>query len=74
MPMTEQPPTSTRGIVALIAAALLAWGLLHAVGAVQLNGNPWRGVVVLGCVALFLGSWLMLLWNRGRRAAPPDRR
>lgn len=50
--------------------ALLAWGVFHAVGAYRLNHNPWRGLVVLACSLVFLGSWALLLAWRARREEP----
>jgi len=44
-----------------ITLAVAAWGLFHAVGAYLLNHNPWRAVVVLGAVGLFLAFWWVLL-------------
>lgn len=51
-----------------IMTGLLLWGVVHAVGAVRLNENPWRGVVVLACCAGFIGAWLLLLQARSRRS------
>ena len=49
--------------------AVLAWGTWLAIGAVGYNNNPWRGVMVLGSVVVFLGGWLLLLWGRQRLAS-----
>jgi len=49
--------------------AIVVWGCLHAVGAWQLNHDPRRLLVVLGCVAGFLGFWLAMLAARRRRLA-----
>jgi CHASE2 domain-containing sensor protein len=48
-------------------AGILAWGLVHALGAWTLNHDARRPVVVLACVAAFLGFWLVLLAARRRR-------
>ena len=45
------------------------WGCIHAVGAWRLNHDPRRMLVVLGCVAAFLGFWLVMLSVRRRRLA-----
>lgn len=54
----------------LITLGVVLWGLFHAFGAYTLNHNPWRAVVVLGCVAIFLGSWWTLLASAARRPPP----
>jgi len=67
-------------VILLIVVAVLAWGVFHAVGAYTLNHNPWRAVMVVGCVAAFLGFWgAMLTARRARlrregqsRRQPPD--
>lgn len=53
----------------LITAGVALWGLFHAVGAYSLNHNPWRGVVVVAAVALFLGFWWAMLASAARRKA-----
>jgi CHASE2 domain-containing sensor protein len=40
---------------------IVAWGLFHAIGAWRLNHDPRRLLVVLACVAAFLGFWLTML-------------
>ena len=50
-----------------IVGAVAVWGAVLAVGAWRLNHNVWRTVVVLGCVAAFLGFWGMMLAIRARR-------
>jgi len=57
----------TRWIIPAIAAAVLAWGVFHAVGAYLLNKNPWRPVMVLVCVAAYLGFWGLMLASRRAR-------
>ena len=50
---------------------IVIWGLFHAVGAWRLNHDPRRMLVVLGCVAAFLGFWLVMLASWRRRHARP---
>jgi hypothetical protein len=71
--MTEprQNDPTQRWIVWLVAA-LAAWGLYHAVGAFMFNKDVRRGLVVLGCMALFLGFWLCLLMVRKKRRTRND--
>ncbi len=65
---------SSRWALAAIMLAVLAWGTWLAVGAVGYNGNPWRGVMVLGTVVAFLGGWLLLLAQRHRSIGSSKRR
>ena len=67
----SDPPKSNRWIYALIIAGLVGWGLYHAVGAYLFNHNPWRGVVVMACFALFIACWLLLLRTLKPRANSP---
>jgi hypothetical protein len=55
-------------IIRWIMVGIVAWGLFHAIGAWRLNHDPRRMLVVLGCVAAFLGFWLTMLaaWRRAR--------
>jgi protein-S-isoprenylcysteine O-methyltransferase Ste14 len=55
------------GVISLIVLSVLAWGVFHAVGAYTLNHNPWRAVMVVGCVAAFLGFWGAMLASRRAR-------
>ncbi len=50
-----------RYAIPLIVLAVVGWGIFHAVGAYQFNHNPLRGVVVMVCVAGYLGIWMLLL-------------
>ncbi len=65
---------TTRHALIGIMLAVLAWGVFHALGAMQLNGNPWRAVVVLTCSIGFIGFWWLMLTIRdeagGRREKP----
>jgi len=47
--------------------SVLTWGVFHAVGAYTLNHNPWRAVMVVGCVVAFLGFWGAMLASRRTR-------
>jgi drug/metabolite transporter (DMT)-like permease len=62
---------SPRLILAAIMLALLAWAGYIAAGsywvARENNSNPWRGVIVLLSMAVFLGFWLLALWVQSRR-------
>jgi ABC-type transport system involved in Fe-S cluster assembly fused permease/ATPase subunit len=62
-----RPAMSQRNLLLLIMGGLVAWSLYVAIGAYMYNYNPWRVVVILGCTAVFLGFWLLALWNRKRR-------
>lgn len=61
------PRSTPYRIIAGLSAAILAWGVYHAIGAWQLNHNPLRAVVVLACVLAFLGFWMTMLAVRQRR-------
>jgi hypothetical protein len=50
-----------------LVAALAVWGLYLAVGAFRFNHDVWRGVVVFGCMAAFLGFWLVMMKLRRNR-------
>ena len=65
-PAKPTPPGAER-IIAGIMAAIVVWGLFHAVGAWTLNHDARRPLIVLACVAAFLGFWLALLAARRRR-------
>jgi hypothetical protein len=62
-------------LFAAIASGVAVWGLAHAIGAGYLGAshNPWRGLVVLACVATFLACWgLLVLTQRPRRRSRPS--
>jgi hypothetical protein len=67
---TERPPVSPRLILALIMGGMVVWGAYVALGAYLYNYNPWRGLIVMACVGLFLGFWLLMLWLQGRAKKP----
>lgn len=54
-------------VINLIMGCVLAWGAFHALGAYLLNYNPLRPLIVLGCVAVFLGFWSLMLSARAAR-------
>ena len=64
------PPLSPRLLFALIMGGMVLWGAYVALGAYLYNYNPWRGVIVMVCVGLFLGFWLLLLWTQSRHKRP----
>jgi hypothetical protein len=51
-------------IIGLIMGALVLWAAYLAIGAYRYNLNPWRGVLVAGSMAVFLGFWLLMLWTQ----------
>jgi hypothetical protein len=57
----------SRRLIVLLAAALAAWGLYHAVGAFLFNHDVRRGLVVFACMGAFLGWWLLLVRYRAKR-------
>lgn len=64
---------SHRLIYISIMAAVLVWGGVLAIGAYLYNHNPWRPIVVMGCVLAFLGFWgLMLVSRRARLGRQED--
>ncbi|HVU88305.1 MAG TPA: hypothetical protein VHD36_13375 [Pirellulales bacterium] len=65
----QKPASSLRWVLPLIAVAVAAWGVFHAVGAYQLNHNWARPLMVLGCVAAYLGFWGLMLRSRRARLA-----
>ncbi len=65
------PQPDAERIIRWIMLGIVIWGLFHAVGAWRLNHDPRRMLVVLGCVAAFLGFWLVMLASWRRRHARP---
>ncbi len=63
----QQSSFSPRLALAVIMVALVLWAGYVAVGAYWYNMNPWRGVIVLATMAVFLGFWLLALWTQSRR-------
>jgi hypothetical protein len=68
---TPTPPGAER-ILRWIMLGILVWGSVHALGAWTLNHDARRPVVVLACVASFLGFWIALLAGRRRRLSKTD--
>jgi CHASE2 domain-containing sensor protein len=66
---TSQSPPGAERILTWIMVALVAWGLFHAAGAWMLNHDARRPLIVIACMAAFLGFWLALLASRKRRLA-----
>ncbi|HEY2894566.1 MAG TPA: hypothetical protein VGJ16_10150 [Pirellulales bacterium] len=66
MSMPQQPLSPTK-LLALIMGALALWGVYVAIGAYLYNRNPWRPLIVLASVGIFLGIWMLLLWGQSRR-------
>lgn len=60
-----------RWMMLLVMGAVVIWGLFHTVGALRGGGgtgvNPWRGLIVAGSFAGFLGMWAVALWARERK-------
>ena len=68
--MSEPPvPPGAERLIRWIMAAIVVWGAFHAFGAWQLNHDVRRPLIVLGCVAAFLGFWLVMLSIRSRRTS-----
>ena len=62
----ERPPMQSRTIMALIIGGLIFWGLYVAAGVLWYGLNPLGAVIVLACVGIFLGFWLLLLRTQKR--------
>jgi 4-amino-4-deoxy-L-arabinose transferase-like glycosyltransferase len=62
------PSAITWGII----AAVFAWGIYLAIGAMTAPGRHGaiRGAIVFGCTLAFLGLWLAALAVRKRRIGP----
>ena len=64
----DLPPSQDRAqIIRWLGAGIVVWGVFHAIGAWRFNHNPLRAVVVLACVAAFVGFWMTMLAVRQRR-------
>ena len=56
-------------MIAVLIGALAAWGIYLAIGATGLFTDDSlfdarRSIIVLTCSAVFLGSWLLIMWFR----------
>ena len=65
--MSNPSPPGAEKIIRWIMVGVVAWGVFHAIGAWRLNNDPRRMLIVLGCVAAFLGFWAAMLSARARR-------
>jgi hypothetical protein len=65
--MPPTPPPGAEKIIRWIMIGIVIWGIAHAIGAWTLNHDARRPLVVLACVAAFLGFWTVLLAARRRR-------
>lgn len=65
--MSAPSPPGAEKIIRWIMAGIVVWGIAHAIGAWTLNHDARRPLVVLACVAAFLGFWSVLLAARRRR-------
>jgi hypothetical protein len=63
----------SRRLIVVLAAALAAWGLYHAIGAFLFNHDVRRGLVVFACMAAFLGWWMLLMRYRAKKKSEPAR-
>lgn len=67
------PPSKPWLPLAILAAALMIWAGLFAagayleVGADQPRHDLRKPLIVMGCMAGFLGAWGLALWLRKRR-------
>ncbi len=74
--MTDNPrpnnsqPISPRTILALIIGGLVLWGLYIAAGVIWYGLNPLGGIVVMVCVAIFVGFWMLLLRTQKNDSGP----
>ncbi len=68
-PMNENR-SSTAWMIWAIVGAVVAWAVYHAVGLYQQKADIRRPLVLLGCFALFLGFWGVLLAYRRARTKP----
>jgi hypothetical protein len=62
----NRPPMSPRMILALVMGGLILWGIYVALGVLYYGLNPVGAVLVLVCVGMFLGFWLLLLRTQNR--------
>jgi hypothetical protein len=66
--MPSPPP---HRVILYIMLAVFVWGGLLALGAYLSGGNRQllKADIILGCVAVFLGLWAILLRRRAKRMA-----
>jgi hypothetical protein len=65
--MEPPAPDGNRQLIVGLFVALAAWGLYLAVGSYVYKQDVRRPLIVFGCVAAFLGFWLVMLAARNRR-------
>ena len=56
----------TQRPILIIMAAVMLWGLLHALGAYLFEHDFRKPLIVCGVMLAFLAAWAVLLANRGR--------
>jgi hypothetical protein len=63
------PSTPSHRVILYIMLAVFVWGALLALGAYLYGGNRQllKADIILGCVAIFLGLWALLLRARAKR-------
>ncbi|HEY2761629.1 MAG TPA: hypothetical protein VGI75_12820 [Pirellulales bacterium] len=78
MPTNSNPLKAQKIVLAILTVALLAWGSFHAIGAYyggfgeeNLQHDFRRSLVVLACMAVFLGIWWVLILTRKPRNSEP---
>ena len=62
----------TRQITRIIIGALVVWGIVQAIGSTGMlvdraMFDPWKSLIVICCVALFLGLWSVVLLSRKKQ-------
>ena len=57
---------SQRTVLALVMGGLLVWALYIAIGTYLYNFKILPASIVVGCMVVFVGSWLLLLRTTGR--------
>lgn len=67
MSQPPSPPPGAERLLRWIMAGIVVWGVFHAIGAWTLNHDARRPLVVLACVAAFLGFWLVMLSTLRRK-------
>ncbi len=67
MSQPPSPPPGAERLIRWIMVGIVVWGVFHAIGAWTLNYDARRPLVVLACVAAFLGFWLAMLSTLRRR-------
>jgi membrane protein DedA with SNARE-associated domain len=60
-------PLAILGVALVLWAGMLALGAFLQMGADQPHHDWRRALIVVGCMAGFLGVWGLALWKRSRR-------